>query len=117
MAYDLRGLSKQVEACLLSSPRVALTILAKQLKVECHTIERPVRRARGKSFRELQRRILLKKAINLLGLEPARSIKEIAFLLGFKSAQAFSHFIKRTHKSSPTQLRLRRSAKHATTIT
>lgn len=117
MAYDLRGLSKQVEVCLLASPHIALAALAKQLRVERHTIERAVRKATGKSFRQLQAGIISKKSLDLLALEPARSIKEIAFLLGFKSGQAFSRFVRRTCKSPPKELRLAQRAKPATIVT
>ncbi len=116
MAYDFGGLFGQIEACLLARPRIALATLAKQVGVERHTVEWAVREATGNSFRQVQAEIISKRAVELLRLEPSRSIKEIAFLLGYKSRRAFSRFFKQAYGSPPTEVRTGKRAKPATNV-
>ena len=105
MSYCLKVLYERVEVALFASPRTSLSALAQQLRVERHTIERAVAHATGKTFRELQTRLTLAKALDLLAAEPNRPIKEIAFLLGYKSAGAFSRFVKKRCGRSPQAIR------------
>ncbi len=105
MAYGLRQLFPRVEAALDSNPRLRLSALARSLCVERHTIERAVRQRSGITFRQLQTQVTLKKGLEFLLSEPSRSIKEISLMLGYKSAHAFSHFMKNACGTSPLAIR------------
>lgn len=116
MAYDSRRLSRQVETCLLTRPRITLAALAQQLRVERHTVEWAVREATGNSFRRLQAKTISRRAVELMHLVPSLSIKEIAFLLGYKSRRAFSRFFKKAYGSTPTAVRVGKRAKPARSV-
>lgn len=90
MAYDLRLLAERVEAYLSASPRKLLRDVAAELGVDRHTVERAVRDRTGKTFRQLQREALAAEALKLLTSEPPRSVKEVCFLLGYRSSSGFS---------------------------
>ncbi len=107
VAYEPHGLSVKVATLLLSSPRMRLSEIAERLRVERHTLDRALRKAMGKTFRGLRLQIVAKEAKALLAAHPPRAVKEVAFLLGYKSPQAFSHFVKRTLRTTPTAIRLR----------
>ena len=98
MAYDLRLLAERVEAYLSASPRKLLRDVAAELGVDRHTVERAVRDRTGKTFRQLQREALAAEALKLLTSEPPRSVKEVCFLLGYRSSSGFS-------RASPACLR------------
>ncbi len=105
MAYDLRKLFRIINSYLLSSPRVSLQELSRRTGVERHTIEKAVRMATGMTFRELRNRMMLEEARRLLEDEPNRSIKEIAFMLNYRSQRAFSRFMRTMAGNSPSELR------------
>jgi AraC-like DNA-binding protein len=106
MAYNQGLLLQRIQENLATFPRISLSEMARQLKVERHTIERVVRKETGRSFRELQAERLLTKALGLLAAEPWLAVKEVSFLLGYSSPRAFRRFMRRTHGSSPTEARL-----------
>ncbi len=105
MAYDLLQLLAQVQAQLHASPAASLAGLSRALGVSRHTIERAVGSGTGKTFRQLRRELLFGKAADLLKAGGALSIKEVAFMLGYKSPQAFARSVKRSCGCSPTELR------------
>ncbi len=105
MAYDLLQLLTRVQARLQASPAASLAELSRALGVSRHTIERAVRSASGKTFRHWRRKLLFGKAADLLKAGGALSIKEVAFMMGYKSPQAFARFVKRSCGCSPTKLR------------
>ncbi len=73
--------------------------------VERHTIERIVRKSRGRSFHELQQEYLLRKALRLLSGDKAQSIKQIAYDLDYQWPEDFSRFIKRATGHTPSEIR------------
>lgn len=107
MAYQLASLARLVLERLRLSAGTSLAGAAHELKVERHTLERALRKATGKTFRELRAEVVGKKAVALLSAEPNRSVKEVAFSLGYQSPRAFSRFLKRTLGSTPAAARLR----------
>lgn len=111
MAYDLASLCKMVQEALARGRRTGLAKLAEQVNVDRHTLEKAVRITTGKSFRQLQQQALFEKSMKLLHNEPALSIKDIAFRIGFGSPQAFHRFIRRTSGKTPVQIRRATSPK------
>lgn len=105
MTYDLPKLSDKVQAVLAKYPRMRLDRVAQQFRVDRHTLEKAIRIATGKSFRQLQQEALLHKSMSLLLSEPALSVKDIAFRVGYGSPQAFQRFIKRVSGRTPIQIR------------
>jgi two-component system response regulator YesN len=90
----------------VDNPRASLAHISGELQVERHTIERAVKDQKGKSFREYQQDILLVTSLRFLSSGPNRSIKEIAYSLGYQSPRSFCRFIKDKTGHTPTQLRL-----------
>lgn len=107
MAYDLHGLYNQISLLMHSRPYIQLEELSQRLCVERHTIEKSVKEATGKTFRELRSSMRLARATQVLGDNPTQSIKEIAYHLGYNSQRSFCRFIKTTTGFSPKELRER----------
>lgn len=105
MAYVYLFLYERVMDILASDPRVPLSAISEKLSVERHTLEKAIRATTGRSFRELRRELTLSRTRDLLALEAAKSIKEISFLLGYRSPQAFARFVKKACGCSPAELR------------
>ncbi len=57
------------------------------------------------TFRELRNRMMLEEARRLLEDQPNRSIKEIAFMLNYRSQRAFSRFMRIMDGNSPSEFR------------
>jgi adenylyl-sulfate kinase len=92
---------------IMETRRCGLKDVAREVGVERHTVERTVRSVAGQSFRDLQQKLLLERATILLGR--GRSIKEVAFDLGFGSPQAFHRFVRRASGQTPASLQVARS--------
>jgi transcriptional regulator GlxA family with amidase domain len=105
MAYDLTGLYSRVSKEMRRNPYSQLRYLSRHMGVGRHTIEKSVKAATGKSFREYRANMLLAHARLRLGQNPNLSIKEIAFSIGFRSQRSFCRFIKATAGCSPKVLR------------
>jgi|SRR5690242_2719676 len=105
MAYLTQGVFEQVELHLRIYPSDSLADLCRSLNIERDTIERAVRTATGKCFRDFRREALFRRARDLLWSEPGKSIKEIAFMLGFRSTRSFDRFMLTNCGHTPTQLR------------
>ena len=105
MAYDLRLLVERVEASLCAAPRKPLCDMARELGIDRHTLERAVRNRTGTTFRHLQQEAVLVRALKLLNSEPPRSVKEVCFLLGYRSPSAFSRALRRACGQPPTRIR------------
>jgi AraC-like DNA-binding protein len=105
MTYNLRRLMVELDIWLSHRPQIHLRELAEKLAVERHTIERAVREVAGTSFREYQKREVLKQALRLLTEGGGHSEKQIAFMLGYQSPDAFSRFIKAATGKTPTEIR------------
>lgn len=105
MAYDLTGLFSGVNKEMRRKPYSQLHDLSRYLGVGRHTIEKSVKAATGKSFREYRSNMLLEHARARLKQNPNLSIKEIAFSIGFHSQRSFCRFIKAAAGCSPKALR------------
>jgi AraC-like DNA-binding protein len=105
VAYDLHGLFCCINAQLRSTPNLQLQQLSHRLGVERHTVEKAIKIFSGKTFRDFRTDLLLAKATRLLEENPAQSIKEIAYTLGYNSQRSFCRFVKTTAGCSPTELR------------
>ena len=104
MAYNRRKLLLELDALLLSTPRIRLGEIARILHVDRHTIENAMRLTRQVSFREYRRRELVQTARTMLN-ESDVSVKEVGIRLGYKSAASFSRFVQKSTGRSPSKLR------------
>ncbi|MBZ5534053.1 MAG: helix-turn-helix domain-containing protein [Acidobacteriia bacterium] len=109
MSYDLNGLFNRIQLNLRSTPYLSLNELSTRIGVERHTIEKAVKQATSRTFRELRSEMLLEYARGLLDNNPHQSIKEVAFQLGYRSQRSFSRFIKSSVGCSPKELRADRN--------
>jgi AraC-like DNA-binding protein len=105
MAYDLTGVFEQAAGALRENPRAGLKPISEGMGVERHTVERAFQLKAGKPFRSFRRELLLERSKGLLASKRTVSIKEIAFLLGYKSERAFARFIRSAFGCSPCELR------------
>jgi AraC-like DNA-binding protein len=108
MAYDLHGLFNRISHHLRRAPYLQLEEISQLVNVERHTIEKAVKTATGMTFREFRTSMLLEQAMRLLDDNPAQSIKEVAFTLGYNSQRSFCRFIRTAAGCSPKELRGRR---------
>jgi len=105
MAYDHVGLSRWISSELEKRPRTSLALLAREASVDRHTIDKAIRLTGKRSFRQLQSEILKTKAVELITNSANLSIKEISYLLGYRSSRAFSRFIRQGYNRTPSELR------------
>jgi methylphosphotriester-DNA--protein-cysteine methyltransferase len=105
MAYDLHGLFEAIERDVKAKPRRSLDILAKDMGVSRNTIKKAVVLTTKRSFREFQTKCMLMSTLELLTTLPGKSIKEIAFDLGFRSTRSLERFVKSSTGLSPSDLR------------
>ena len=105
MAYDLIGVFEQAVGVLKENPRRGLKPISEALGVERHTVERAFQLKTGKPFRSFRRELLLERSMGLLASKCAVSIKEVAFLSGYRSERAFARFIRDASGCSPCELR------------
>lgn len=105
MAYHLVQLAGVVRKDLDAEPRVTLAQLSRRLGVCRQTLEKAVRAATGKSFRQWRAESLAVKACGLLAADGTHSIKEISYTLGYRSPQAFARFVRNACGFSPSQVR------------
>lgn len=106
MIYDPRWIFLEVMRCLEIEPSISLNQLSDNLGIERHTVEKAVRNATGINFRELRTSILLKRACDLLTDKSNLTVKEVAFILGYKWQGSFSRFLKRAMGCSPKEFKL-----------
>jgi AraC-like DNA-binding protein len=105
MAYDLVNLYKWVSSELDRRPRTSLALLAREAAVDRHTIHKAIRLTGKTSFRRLQSEVLRSKTIELMASSSDRSIKEISYLLGYRSSRSFSRFVRQGYDKTPSELR------------
>ncbi len=105
MAYNHLLIFKELDAALSQSANLKLGRFAEGIHIDRHTIEKAVRSATSKSFREYKRQRLLKDARRMLIEEFNLSEKEIAFRLGYASRDAFCRFIKINTGKCPGKIR------------
>lgn len=94
MVYDPRGIFLQVAQHLERMPSMTLTEICNNLGIERHTVQKAVRNATNVTFREFRNTILLKHAHRLLNGQSNLTIKEVAFILGYRSQGSLSRFIR-----------------------
>ncbi len=82
----------KIDARMFSSPRTTLPQLAQDLGIDRHTIERVIEQLKGVSFRKHQQSVILDRALRML--KDGSKNTEVASVLGYRSAEAFSRFIK-----------------------
>ncbi len=104
MTYDLINMFVDVDLRLSDNPHLRLYELAKEFGVSCRTIETAIRLGCGKTYRQLKNQKRLAKAQILLE-QAGLSRKEIAALVGFRSAEAFARFVKSCTGKSPSRLK------------
>jgi AraC-like DNA-binding protein len=94
MVYDLHRVFLQVIRHVETRPTISLAQLSSNLGIERHTIAKAIKNATGLSFREFRNNVLLKRACGLLKDESNRTIKEVAFAIGYQSQGSLSRFIR-----------------------
>lgn len=107
MSDTPRLLFGKIVDSLDESPSRTLADLARNLKVRPRTIEGAIKFVTGGTFELLRQEILLVQIRTLFASEPALSIKELGFSLGFKSPTSFARSVKRASGLSPEELRIR----------
>ena len=107
MSYDPRLLFEEICFCLREGPSKTLVDISQTLRVSRRTVENTVSMSTGGTFRRLREEILLTIVRSLFVSQPTLAIKELCFVVGFKSASSFSRAIKRACGSSPERLRFR----------
>jgi AraC-like DNA-binding protein len=105
MAYDPQRILLQITRYLDMTPSISLTQLSNRLGIERHTIEKAVKKATGSTFRDLRTSALLKHAHRLLKDDSNRTVKEVAFALGYRSQGSLSRFIRITTGRSAKNLK------------
>lgn len=111
MAYDSHRIFLQVTQRLAVTPFMSLTQLSGDLDVERHTIAKAVKSATGLTFRDFRKSGLLKHARSLLKHESNRTIKEVAFALGYRSQGSLSRFVRTATGCSAKQLKMEHQGK------
>jgi AraC-like DNA-binding protein len=96
MVYDFHRIFLQVTQNIEMMPSISLMQLSNNLGIERHTIAKAIKNATGLSFREFRNSVLLKHVRNLLKDESNRTIKEVAFAVGYRSQGSLSRFMRIT---------------------
>ena len=116
MAYDLHGLFGRINHHLRTDPYLQLDKLSERLSVERHTIEKAVKRATGKTFRQFRTGMLLERTIRIMAEHPNQSIKEVAFSLGYNSQRSVCRFIRAKTGYSPKEFRAKNLSSAGLTV-
>ena len=103
--YDLQRVFLQVKVLIEKGPSITLMDLSHKLGIERHTLEKAVRQCTGASFREFRAKVLLEHSRKLLKDQCNRSIKEVAFALGYRSQGSLSRFIRMSTGYSARHIR------------
>ncbi len=104
MTYNLINLYVEADSRLSDSPQLHLYDLAKELGVSSRTIETAIQLGCGKTYRQLKKQKRLDKLQILLN-QGGLSRKEVAALVGFRSTEAFSRFVKSNTGRPPSDFR------------
>jgi AraC-like DNA-binding protein len=105
MSYDRELLFNKIFSCLHEKPCTTLDELSQGLRISRHTIQNVVCLSTGRTFKRLREEIFLSHVRHHFGSKPTLSIKELSFLIGFKSASSFARVIRRTCGFTPEELR------------
>jgi len=110
MICDLSLLLEAINQ-LASSQVNNLSSITLSVGASRRTVERAVKQETGMSFARYRQTCLIKRALSLINDETfQKSIKEIAFDLGYRSPAAFTRFV-RCHTGQPPSAFRRRSAR------
>jgi|SRR5580700_2100444 AraC family transcriptional regulator len=107
MSYDHQLLQDTVLSRLRRAPSCLLGDLSRELCVSRRTIQKAVSTATGKTFRHFREEMLVERVRIILASNPMMSVKELSFVVGFKSPSSFSRAIKRACLCCPEELRSR----------
>jgi AraC-like DNA-binding protein len=108
MGYDHEVLFLKICKLLVAMPRTTQRELSSHLGVERHTLRRMILQRTKKNFREFRRDLLLTRTEELLSAGPERTLKEIAYTLGYASPRSFNRFVKTRTGQPPSALRVSR---------
>ena len=103
MTYNLINLFVEADSRLSDNPQLHLYDLAKELGVSSRTIETAIQLGCGKTYRQLKKQKRLEKLQVLLS-RGGLSRKEVAALIGFRSTEAFSRFVRSNTGKPPSEL-------------
>lgn len=106
--YSYERLVESVDRALDADPWASEQELATKLGVDRHTLTAALKDVRGVPYSLYRREKLLRRAEGLMSGGEVLSIKQMAYLLGFRSPQSFSRFIRRNMGVAPSQLMKRR---------
>jgi AraC-like DNA-binding protein len=90
MACDRNAIAERIRGALRQNPRLTLEAVAAALDIGRHTARRALSAVFGKSFRDLQRDAIAEAVKAKLEQQPASSVKEIAFEMGYEHARSLS---------------------------
>jgi AraC-like DNA-binding protein len=105
MSYDHDIIFGQINRRLTQEPRTTLGSLARQLRIDRHTLQMVVLDRTSMRFRDFQKLATLHRALVLLWQPDPLSVKEVAYLLGYRSPDAFSRFFREMSGIRPTETR------------
>jgi len=111
MTYDPRWVVAAAERHLQRTPSLRLNAMASACGVSRATLTRALKTEALVSYRQLKQRCLRDIADALLEETPQRSIKEVAFALGFATPGSFARWLKLTTGHTPLIRRRRLSAR------
>jgi len=94
VTYPADVLAERVKRRLEETPAVCLATLASEYGVSCRTVRRALTAQLGISFRGLQAQSLRVHVDRLRRGDGVRSLKEVAYALGYRSPKAFSRRMK-----------------------
>ncbi|RPI23333.1 MAG: AraC family transcriptional regulator [Acidobacteria bacterium] len=104
MICDREEIVRKIEEALAQRPRLSLSLFCREIKLGRHLASRAIREVKGKSFRDLQHEVLLKKAKEMLA-EPGVKIHDVAHALGYRWSEDFSRFLRNKTSRPPREIR------------
>ncbi len=90
MTYDATSLADLVRRCLETAPLTPLSEIAQAAQVDRHTLTRALIAVRGVTFRQVRTEVLRQRVASMKSADPPRSVKAIAFELGYHAANSLS---------------------------
>lgn len=90
-----------------SSPDLDEEAVAAAVWLSRHYFSRIFRKVVGLTFREYLVRLRVRRAAELIAINPYRSLTDVAFAVGFKSFRTFEVDFKRVMRETPSDYRRR----------
>jgi two-component system response regulator YesN len=88
-----------------NDPDISLNKLAERLHISPFHLSRLLRRELDTTFIDYVTKIRLEETVRLLREQPSKSIKEIAFQIGYEDPYYFSKVFRKFYKISPLHFR------------